>query len=674
MIKSKKSKSAALLLCIFCMLTACTQTRDAQNAQSGTVSNADSVAQPTENVEYPSEPKSGTAQSADTCINLSNNAITVDGNGAQISGNTVIISAGGSYIISGTLDNGQLVVDTDDEEKVEIFLNGAKISSTESCAVNIINAPKKVELILCEESVNIFSDGSDYYLADSDDENAVGAAIFSRDDLEISGSGEIYVTSNCCKGIFSKDDLEISGASVFVSAFDDGIRGKDSLVISNATVNVSSGGDGLRTSNDSDEDKGNMTICDSQIIVESSLDGIQSQGELDIQNSTVSIVSGGGYENAAEHTNDFPSGGFGGFGGMERPDDMPSNFDDFSMPDNMEKPDNIPDMPQGGFEMPENAEKPDDIPDMPQGGFEMPENAEKPDDILDMPQGGFDVPNAQSTQNQQEQSDTEQSTKGIKSEKNLTICGGSISVNSADDAIHSNLSCTVESGCFTVYAGDDGFHADDTLTISGGDISIMSSYEGLEASDVCINGGKIVINAADDGINASDGSNVGFFDAQDVSIVITSGDIIINAQGDGVDSNGTIAVSGGTLIVYGPTSGGDGALDYQSTFEVTGGTILAVGSMQMAQSVSSSDFGVLNFNLNVDADSLMQIADENGNEIICIKTPKNVQNVVFTSPQIESGKAYIVSVGGSYEGESENGVFSGGTYENAENSQTFYAK
>ncbi|MBQ7132461.1 MAG: carbohydrate-binding domain-containing protein [Oscillospiraceae bacterium] len=648
--KSKNSKATALLLCICCMLSSCSQSRnsESQNAasqQTSTHSSASEIAMSSGTLDYPTEAVTGTEQNADTHITLSDDNIAIDGNGAQATDNIVTISSGGSYIINGTLSDGQLVVDTADEESVDIYLNGVKLSCSTSAAVNIISAPKKVKLISCEGSINIFSDGSDYHSSDSTEEDAVSAAIFSMEDLEIEGGGEIYVTSNCCKGIFSKDDLEITGGNLFITAVDDGIRGKDSLVISNAVLSISSSADGLRTSNETEENMGNMAISDSQVNITSALDGIQSVGTLTINNSTINVVSADGYENAQAHTDEFMHGG--GFGGGHRGD---GNFNG---------------------EMPDDFSRPDDfsMPDMPQDGF-APDMGQTPPDMNFAP--------VSYTQGAETETTT-QSTKGIKSTGDLKITGGSVSINCADDAIHSNANCTISSGSFTIYAGDDALHADNTLTISGGEISVISSYEGIEASNIYINGGNVLITSSDDGLNASDGSSSGGgfgggFAASDVSIVVSGGTTIVNAQGDGIDSNGTVGLSDGTLVVFGPTNGGNGALDYQVSFEVTGGTLLAVGSAQMAQSVSSSAFGVLNFNANTNADTIIQIADENGNEIFCFKTPKNFQNVIFTSPQIESSKTYTISTGGSYSQESANGILSNGTYEGAQNSQNVTAR
>ena len=143
----------------------------------------------------------------------------------------------------------------------------------------------------------------------------------------------------------------------------------------------------------------------------------------------------------------------------------------------------------------------------------------------------------------------------------------------ADDALHSNGNITIGGGTFNISSGDDGIHADTILTINNGEINITTSAEGLEANGVEINGGVISLRAYNDGINACDNSATG----TTPYISISDGSITSNADGDGIDSNGTVSMSGGTLVVFGPTSNRDGALDYDISFAMCGGTLIALG-------------------------------------------------------------------------------------------------
>ena len=200
---------------------------------------------------------------------------------------------------------------------------------------------------------------------------------------------------------------------------------------------------------------------------------------------------------------------------------------------------------------------------------------------------------------QQAEEDTP-SQKGVKAETTLTVSGGVLSIDSVDDALHA-VDVAISGGEMTLATGDDGVHADNTLTVSGG-TSRDASYEGLEGADVTLSGGEISVTASDDGINGAGGDDAtstgeGTFGASGRfgrdrfasstgAVHISGGIIFVDASGDGVDVNGDLEMTGGELYVNGPQSGGDGALDYDGSFTLTGGTVVAVGSAGMAQGVS----------------------------------------------------------------------------------------
>ncbi len=177
------------------------------------------------------------------------------------------------------------------------------------------------------------------------------------------------------------------------------------------------------------------------------------------------------------------------------------------------------------------------------------------------------------------------SAKGIKAQYSVTINGGSITIDAEDDAIHSGESITVTDGTLTLASGDDGMHSDDMLAISGGKITITESYEGIEAGTIAVSGGTIDVTASDDGLNAAGGSDDSALGndrwgkdsfAEDASkqIVISGGTINVNASGDGIDSNGSLTITGGTVLVSGPTNSANGALD-ANTATISGGVVVA---------------------------------------------------------------------------------------------------
>lgn len=235
-----------------------------------------------------------------------------------------------------------------------------------------------------------------------------------------------------------------------------------------------------------------------------------------------------------------------------------------------------------------------------------------------------------------------ESMKGLKAGGDITISGGTITADCADDAVHSNGSITIDGGIFTLASGDDGIHSDVLLTITDGEIFITQSYEGLEAVGITISGGTISVRAADDGVNACGSAAEDGFTPY---IAISGGSLTSNADGDGIDSNGTISMSGGTLVVFGPTDGGNGALDYDQSFALSGGTLIALGSRGMAQAPSTLSQPCLSIYGNVEADSTLEVRSADGDVIISITTPKMCESLIFSTPDLVSGQDYSIYCG-----------------------------
>lgn len=270
--------------------------------------------------------------------------------------------------------------------------------------------------------------------------------------------------------------------------------------------------------------------------------------------------------------------------------------------------------------------------------------------------------------------DDQESVKGLKAGSLILIDEGGFEVSSKEDSFHSNGDIEINGGSFAAATGADGFHADSNLIINGGSITVSRSYEGLEGQKVTVTGGNIDITASDDGINAagsssssSTGGRPGNSDSNTL-ITIGGGYIVVNASGDGIDSNGNVVITGGTVLVSGPTDNGNGAFDYDGEATVSGGTVILCGSSGMAQGFSEkSEQASFMYTLDssASAGSSVALTDEKGNVIASFIPAKQYNNIVITSPSLKNGSSYKLVIGGTVSGADKNGYASSGSVSSA---------
>ena len=478
----------------------------------------------------------------------------------DMSAGSQTVTKSGVYEITGMLADGSLVVDVDksaDKGTVFLILNNASITSATSAPIYIKDA-KKVVLILEDGTTNTVTQGSGV-IEDSDGEPS--AAVFSKADLTITGSGTLNVTSDYNDGITSKDTLKITDGTLNVSAVMDGIVGKDALAVENGSITVTAGKDGLKSTNDTDEGMGNILLEGGTYTIKAEGDGIQAAGVLKIDGGTFSLTSGGGYSGSVKT-------------GME-----------------------------GGPGM--------------QGGQNM--------------QSWGAAQAASDTSSGTEESD---SKKGLKADGVIVITAGNFSISSYEDAVHANGSVAISGGELTINAGDDAIHADEAVAIDGGTLAIENSYEGIEGKSITVSGGDITVFSSDDGFNVNGDSG---------TLTITGGEIYINASGDGLDSNGSIQMTGGTVTVDGPTNNGNGAIDYNASFTISGGALVAAGSSGMAQtgSAGSSQPSILmTFTAAQAAGTTVTVRDGSGNTVASGAPAKEYASVAISAPGLKTGQTY----------------------------------
>lgn len=224
----------------------------------------------------------GYDDSTATAITLNGSSIEIAGNGATADGSTLTIREEGTYIISGSLTDGQIIVDTTaDDAKVQLVLNDVTIDCSDNAPIYVKNADK-VFITLAENSKNSLTDGSEYVQAD---DNTVDGVIFSKADLTLNGNGTLNITGNYKHGIVSKDDLVITSGTYFITAVKDALNGKDSVKIKEGTLTLSAAqGNGIQSKNGDDTTKGYVYIEGGTITVTNSQEGIEG---------TAIVIAGG---------------------------------------------------------------------------------------------------------------------------------------------------------------------------------------------------------------------------------------------------------------------------------------------------------------------------------------------------------------------------------------------
>lgn len=225
-------------------------------------------------------------------IELGGDTATAVGDGARIDGSTVTIASGGEYAVTGTLDNGQIVIDTGDEAmNVYLTLDGASVSNTAGPALWVKQA-KNVHLILADGTQNRLVSGTEADLAAFDGTQS-GAAVLAEDDLTIEGEGELEICGYINNAVTCKDDLKIKSGSLSVLAAGNGLRGSESVEIKGGELNVTAGHDGIKSSSAVKEGKGYVTISGGTVMIEAQGDGIQAETVLTISGGTVMVEAQG---------------------------------------------------------------------------------------------------------------------------------------------------------------------------------------------------------------------------------------------------------------------------------------------------------------------------------------------------------------------------------------------
>ena len=267
--------------------TVVTQSTQADSGTDGTTDS--STAEATVDKDFTDRDKAGSYdESSAVKISLNSDKAEAEGAGVSITGSTVTISKEGTYLVSGTLDNGQIIVDAADTDKVQIVLANAVINCETSAAIYVKSADK-VFVTLADGTTNKLSGGTEYI--DTDD-NTVDGVIFSKEDLTVNGTGSLEVNASYKHGIVSKDTLAVTGGNISVNSVSQCLAGKDEVKILDGTFLLTTSGKAVKSSNEDDTSLGNIYVAGGTFTVNSKDDSFHASGTMVIDGGTFTVESG----------------------------------------------------------------------------------------------------------------------------------------------------------------------------------------------------------------------------------------------------------------------------------------------------------------------------------------------------------------------------------------------
>ncbi len=496
----------ALLSCSGCSLTGSTVSEGSQAAASSETTASETTVSETTTVETVAaasemftdrDMEIGYDEETSARITLSGSSASSDSDAVQISGSTVTITDAGTYLLSGTLDDGMIVVNAEDTDKVQLVLDGVGITSSTSAAIYVLEADK-VFITTTSGSENTLANGGEYVAID---DNNIDAVIFAKSDLTLNGAGNLTISAAAGHGIVSKDDLVLTSGSYDITAANQGLSGKDSIRIANGSYTITSGKDGIHAENTDDTSLGFLYVSGGTFDIAAEGDGMSASAYLQIEDGTFTITTG---EGSASVTMETDTMGF---------------------------------RQRGGFQT-ETTET--ETVDM------VSQKGVKADGAITIAGGSFV---------------TNTVDDSVHAGGDILITGGEFELRSGDDAVHSDAAVTIQNGTFTIaycYEGLEGLSTtidggtfditsvDDGINAAGGADSSgfgggrpgQDQFSANSDSFIIINGGDLVIVSTGDCIDSNG------------SLTINGGTVNLTCNGNGdtaLDCDGTYTNNGGDV-------------------------------------------------------------------------------------------------------------------------------
>ncbi|MCO8296650.1 carbohydrate-binding domain-containing protein [Tetragenococcus halophilus] len=288
----KKRVVASLVIALF--ISACSpSSASTENSADTQTQTSKSTSEDTADISdtfgtYEKEDLNTEYDSDSSTVELSDNTEEVEG--VSVDGQIVTINQGGTYVLSGELTDGQVVVNVNEDAKVHLVLNDVTITNQQGPAI-LVEQAEKVVTTLASDTTNTLTDGDDYQL--DGDETEPDATFYSKEDLVLNGDGELKVSGNYNNGIRSKDDLILVSGEYTVNAKNNALKGKDSVQILDGSYTLTTEeGDGIQSNNSDEEDKGYIAIDGGTFKITSGRDGVQAETVVNIQQAEITIKTG----------------------------------------------------------------------------------------------------------------------------------------------------------------------------------------------------------------------------------------------------------------------------------------------------------------------------------------------------------------------------------------------
>lgn len=426
-------------------------------------------------------------------IKLADNGTTSDSDTVKISDNIVTITEEGTYVLTGALTDGMVIVEVKDTEKVQLVLNGVEITNETSAAIYVRSADK-VFITTTENAENVLENGGEYTAID---DNNIDAVIFSKADLTLNGTGSLMVNAEAGHGIVSKDDLVLTSGTYEIQSASHGLSGKDSVRVANGTYTITSEKDGIHAENADDDSLGFVYLAEGNFEIVAKGDGISAGNWLQSDGGTYTIIAGDGSENVQKNGQKWEFG------------------------------------PRG--EQENTAEE---------NSVSM--KGIKAAGDLTVTAGKYDLNTADDSIHSNANTTISggewtiaSGDDGIHGNSATTISGGTIEITQSYEGIE-GLSIDITGGDIQLVSSDDGLNAAGGNDSSGFEGPGGDQFAAEDGAYIHISGGKLKVNASGDGIDSNG------------ELTISGGETYVSGptnNGNGtLDYSGTAKITGGIFV------------------------------------------------------------------------------------------------------------------------------